>query len=360
MPAFAGRARIGPSERLPGRDHTLPDAQRQPSPELIFETLNAYQRTAALQSAINLDLFTVIGEGADTAASIASRCGAAERGARILCDYLTVAGLLSKQDGHYALTPDSAVFLDRRSPRCVATAVGFMLLPDLVKPFASLTEAVRRGGTASSPEGILKPEDPVWVEFARSMAAMQSISAEALASYLAISRDETRKVLDVAAGHGLFGIAVGRHNPRAQIHFVDWPAVLEVAKENAQAAGVADRAHFLAGDAMEIGLGSDYDLILLTNFLQILDPVHIGSLLPRLHASLAPDGRVVTLGYIPDENRITPPRMAAFAIIMLATTPGGDAYTFADCERMFRAAGFSSNELQTIPGTPLRIIISRK
>src|SRR2546428_13893814 len=89
---------------------------RSPSPELIFDTLNAYQKTAALRGAIELDLFTAIGEGADTAASLARKLALSERGARILCDYLVVLGLLGKQSDRYALTPDSATFLDRRSP----------------------------------------------------------------------------------------------------------------------------------------------------------------------------------------------------------------------------------------------------
>lgn len=338
----------------------MPEPQRQPTPEHIFETLNAYQRTAALKSAIELDIFTIIGKGSTTASAIVSASNAAERGIRILCDYLVVIGLLAKTDDSYSLTPDSATFLDRRSPKCVASAMGFMLLPEMVKPFNDLSAAVRRGGTVLSPEGIVKPEDPIWVEFAHSMAPLQSMPAEALARYLRELQEDKGKVLDVAAGHGLFGIAVARHNPEAQVYAVDWESVLSVADENARSAGVADRYHLLPGSAMEIGLGSGYDLILVVNFLQILDPIRIHTLLPRLHAALAPSGRVVTMGFIPDENRVTPPPIAAFAIVMLATTPGGDAYTFSDCEKMFRAAGFSSSELQQVPGTPNRIIISRK
>ena len=72
---------------------------KQPSPELIFDTLNAYQRTAALRAAIELNLFTAIGEGASTAAELAKKIGVPERGARILSDYLVIIGMLSKQGG---------------------------------------------------------------------------------------------------------------------------------------------------------------------------------------------------------------------------------------------------------------------
>src|SRR6266436_4281783 len=99
--------------------------RRPPSPELIFETLNAYQKTAALRGAIDLKLFTAIGEGAVTPADLAGKLKVSERGARILCDYLVINGLLTKQGGHYGLTPDSAMFLDGRSPAYMGSIVSF-------------------------------------------------------------------------------------------------------------------------------------------------------------------------------------------------------------------------------------------
>src|SRR5262245_19254038 len=87
-----------------------------PTPALFFDTLNAYQRTEAIKSALELDVFTGVAEGARTAAALAKRCDAAERGVRILCDYLVVLGFLTKDAGGYALTADSAVFLVRTSP----------------------------------------------------------------------------------------------------------------------------------------------------------------------------------------------------------------------------------------------------
>src|ERR1700692_4269682 len=144
----------------------------QPSPELIFDTLNAYQRTAALRGAVELDLFTAIGEGAVTAPDLAGKLKVAERGARILCDYLVVIGLLTKQGGSYGLTPDSAVFLDRRSPACVAAAVQFLNSPQFTNYFRDIAGVVRKGGTVLDAEGTMAPEDPIWVEFANAMGPM--------------------------------------------------------------------------------------------------------------------------------------------------------------------------------------------
>src|SRR5829696_2314334 len=88
----------------------------EPSPLLFFETINAYQRSAALKGAIDIELFTAVAGGSDTVPALAKRVGAAERGVRILADYLVILGFLTKAGERYALTPDAAVFLDKRSP----------------------------------------------------------------------------------------------------------------------------------------------------------------------------------------------------------------------------------------------------
>ena len=330
----------------------------RPTPELIFDTLNAHQRTAALKAAIELDVFTAIGEGADTVASLANRCKATERGIRILCDNLAIIGLLRKQGSQYVLSPDSAMFLDRRSPACVASMVGFMALPQMVDPFRNLSDTVRKG---YAPDDAQRgaPDDPVWVEFARSMMPMQSPVAEAVAGMIG-AENAGKKVLDIAAGHGMFGIALAKRNPNVDVYASDWPNVLELAKENAKTAGVSSRFHVLPGDAFEVDLGSNYDLIIVANFLQLFDRQSNERLLRKLHAASAPGGRVVMVGFIPNEDRLTPPRAASFSLIMLGTTPGGDAYTFSEYERMFQNAGFSRSELRPLPMGPMSVIISYK
>ena len=335
-------------------------ATAQPSPVLFFETINAYQRTAALRTAIELELFASIGEGAATVPEIASRSKAAERGVRILCDYLVVMGFLTKDGSRYGLTADTAMFLDRRSPGYLGGAVGFLGSPALTTGFQDLTAAVRKGGTALSAEGLLAPEHPMWVEFARSMMPMMALPAELMAKLLEAGRGDRWKVLDIAAGHGMFGITLARHNPNAQIVAVDWANVLEVAKENAKAAGVADRYRVLSGSAFEADFGDGYDLVLLTNLLHHFDAAGCETLLRKVHTALRPGGRVAVLEFVPNDDRVSPPIPASFALIMLSNTPAGDAYTFAEYQKMFRNAGFSSSELHPLPPTFQHLVVGRK
>jgi len=333
---------------------------QQPSPQLFFQTINAHQRTEALKAGIELEVFTAIGEGNTTSVEIAKRCQTSERGMRILCDYLTIMEMLTKEDNHYALTLDSATFLDKRSPAYLGTAIEFLAAPELTEGSKHITEAVRKGGTAIDNEGTIKPDNPIWVKFARGMAPMMMLPSQLMAKLADPNADRKLKILDIAAGHGLFGIAFAKNNPQAEITALDWKAVLEVAKENAQKAGVADRYHTKEGSAFDVEFGNGYDLVLLTNFLHHFDPPTCETLLRKVHAALADGGRAVTLEFVPNEDRVTPPDAAGFSMMMLSGTPSGDAYTFSELERMFANAGFSRSTNYPLPPSIQNVVISEK
>jgi SAM-dependent methyltransferase len=337
---------------------TAPSSVQQPNPASIFDALNSYQRTAALKAAIELDLFTEIARGSQIAEALAQAVNASTRGIRILCDYLVVSGLLSKEDGQYSLTVDSAMFLDRNSPAYFGSAARFLLNPALIAPYLNLTEVVRTGKTTLPDEGTVSHDNPIWVDFAKDMAPMMYPSAVAIAD-LAAGEGEMR-VLDLAAGHGLFGIMIAQRNSKAEITALDWPNVLAVATENAEKFGVAARHSTLAGDAFEVEFGGPYDLILVTNFFHHFDQPTCERLMRKTLAALAPGGRCITLDFVPNDDRVTPPAAAGFAMMMLGATQAGDAYTFAEYETMFRNAGFVSSELHLLTSGPGSVIVSKK
>jgi len=315
----------------------------QPTPERFFNAINAYQQTEAIKAAIELEIFTAIAEGNVQPASIAKRCQAAERGVRILCDFLTIHGFLTKDGDTYVLAPDSALFLDRHSPAYMGGAIEFLLTSRVREGNARITEAVRQGGTALG-EGTLERENPDWVRFAKAMMPLMQMPAEIMATELR-KGGEAQKVLDIAAGHGIFGIAVAKQNPAAHVYAADWKNVLEVASKNAQGLGVADRYHLLPGSAFETDFGTNYDLILITNFLHHFDPPTCTGFMRKVHSALKPGGRAAIAELVPNPDRITPPTAAAFSMMMLATTPRGDAYTFVELESISKNAGFTRVEL---------------
>lgn len=332
--------------------------QDAPDPALIFDTLNAHQRSAALRGAIELDLFTTIARGHRVSATIAEGCGANQRAVRILCDFLVVNGFLTKEGNEYGLTPTAALFLDRESPNYMGTIARFVNSADLLDAFRDVAELVRRGTTTMEGDGAIEPDWDGWVEFARSMVPMMAPTAKFIGAMAAERWSGPIRVLDVAAGHGLFGISIAQENPDAKIVALDWEKVLEVATENAERAGLRDRYELLPGDALKIDYGTEYDVVLLTNILHHFDKPTCLSIMEKVRDCLSASGVVLTLEFIPDEDRVSPPVSATFAFMMLGTTPAGDAYTFSEYEQMWQRAGLHNHELIEIDNSAQRLILS--
>jgi ubiquinone/menaquinone biosynthesis C-methylase UbiE len=244
------------------------------------------------------------------------------------------------------------MFLDQKSPAYFGGVLGFINGP-ITPFFAKLTDSVRRGGFESA--GSVTPEYDGWIPFAEQMGAMMFPAAQEIASILG---PVSGQALDIAAGHGLFGIVLAQKNPRLRITALDWPKVLEVARRHAGKMGVGDRYESIAGDAFTVDLKGPYDVALLTNLLHHFSPEQCTALLRRIRAALRPGGRLVTLEFIPGEDRVSPPLSATFPLVMLATTAQGDAYTFAELEGMLRAAGFTKNSFHQLQNSPQQVIVS--
>ncbi len=318
-----------------------------PSPKLFFETINGYQRTAAITGAIELDFFTAMADGPATAAELARHCQAAERGTRILADYLTVLGFLTKSGDRYALTPDSAIFLSRKSAAYIGGVLQFLVSPELRRNYDDIAATVRKGGTAQDELGTIAPEHPIWLAFARGMGAMMHRPAQALAAMVPLSG--AAKVLDISASHGAWGMAFAQKYPQAQLVALDWAPVLELTRENAERAGLKDRFSTIAGDAFEVDFGKDYDVVLIPNFLHHFSKGDCIRFLQKVRAALREGGRVAIADFVPNPDRISPPEPASFSFVMLAGTPEGDAYTLAEYKEMLQAAGFGVVESHDLP-----------
>jgi precorrin-6B methylase 2 len=333
-------------------------APAPPSPVRIFETLRAFQETAALTAGIDIGVFTAIAEGATTAAEIARKCDASERGVRILCDTLATSGLLEKVDGRYGNTADTELFLNRHSPAYMGGVAEFLCSPELMEgTLRGLTACVRKGGTLLEGEGTVTPDNPFWVKFARTMTPLTIPAARAIAAHLPASGP--LRVLDIAAGHGNFGITVAQRNREAEIVALDWAAVLEVAKENAAKAGVIDRYRAMPGNFFTAELGSGYDAVLITNFLHHYDKLTCQWIMSKVRDALRPGGVAITLEFVPNEDRVSPRSAAHFPLTMLVTTPAGDAYTWSEYQDIFNKAGFASNAIHTLE-TWQSVIVSTK
>jgi 2-polyprenyl-3-methyl-5-hydroxy-6-metoxy-1,4-benzoquinol methylase len=328
-----------------------------PDPAAIFELAQGYRSSFILKAGVDLDLFTGIAKGSHTAREIAKGCEGSERGVRILCDSLTVLGLLAKTGDRYSLAPDTALFLDSRSQAYLGSALKFLLHPVHLENMRRLPEIIRQGHSNAAHDS-LGPEDPIWVDFARGMVPLMVPAAQAIARLLQplLVSAPSPKVLDIAAGHGIFGITVAEQLPGAQVYAVDWVNVLEVARENAHARGVSRRHHLIPGSAFDVDYGTGYDVALVTNFLHHFEPSTNQSLLKKIAAAMNHGGHLVVLEFVPNEDRVSPPIPAT----MLSNTPHGDAYTFTELSGMCRNAGFEEVRPVQLAPMPQTLAVARK
>jgi hypothetical protein len=269
-------------------------------------------------------------------------------------------GFLAKEEGGYRHTPTSAVFLDPNSPACVASIARFLANPMIQDPHLRLADIVRHGRTTLPGEGSVEPDNPAWVDFAHSMAPMMGPMAGPLAAIALEGLAGPVRILDIAAGHGLFGIEVAKQHSQAHVVALDWASVLEVAAGNAHKAGVEGRYETLPGSAFDVDFGGPYDIVLLTNFLHHFDQPTCVGLLQKVHASLKSGGRAAALEFVPNEDRVSPPMAAGFSLMMLATTPSGDAYTFREFEAMYKEAGFAHVTAHPVSTGPHTVVMGVK
>ena len=326
----------------------------EPNPGLVWDTMTAHHRSAALKAGIELGLFNALGDGPQTAAALAQRAGVPERGMRILCDFLTIHGLVAKSDNLYQHTPTSAVFLDEKSPASMAPTLPFMMNSKIMAASTVLTETIRLGHTALD-EPLAGEEVVEWVTFARSMHPMMSAAAEFIADKV-MAAGTPVKVLDVAASHGLFGIAIAKRVPSCEIVALDFSSILEVTLENARAADVTLTP--LPGSAFTADLGTGYDAILVTNLFHHFSIEDNTSLMKRFRAALRPGGQMITLEMIPNADRISPPAAASFSMMMLCNTPLGDAFTMDEYNHMLDASGFGPREVMDVPMSPQQLLVA--
>lgn len=220
--------------------------------------------------------------------------------------------------------------------------------------FADPAAVVRSGGSLGL--GNIAPDNPIWIRFARGMAASVAPTARAVAACVVAGPAPPQKVLDIAAGHGMYGVSVALAAPGARVTALDWAGVLEVARANAEKFGVAGRFQEIAGSAFKVDWGDGYDLILLPNFLHHFDARACTLLLAKARRALAPGGRAFAVEFVPNPDRISPPRPAAFALVMLFSTPHGDAYTLAELDAMGQGAGFRGTVATPLPPGPQTLV----
>lgn len=303
-------------------------------PDELARIIRGYQASRAVLSAIELDLFTGVGQGA-TADEVARKAGADPRATEMLLNALVALGLLTKCDGVYRNSEAAARYLSGDSP--ASERLAWMHSVNQWRSWSTLTDCVREGTSVLIREGYRRA-----ASFTEPfMAAMQRNARERAPQVVqAVGASGVRRLLDVGGGPACYAIEFARGNAELRAEVLDQPSVIPFAQRNIAEAGLAGRVQARAGDLTSDSLGHDWDLILVSNICHILGPRDNRRLLRRCHEALASNGRVVIQDFILNPDRTSPAEAAMFALNMLVATGEGNSYSEPEYREWLAQAGF--------------------
>jgi len=316
-------------------------------PDDLMQTIRAFQESRVILTALELDLFTAVGDGA-RANEIAAAVQADPRATGMLLHALVSLGLLTKQAGMFRCTPAAARYFDARSP--VSARMAMLHFAGMWKRWSTLTQAVRTGSAVQegAPEG-----QALWTE--AFIAAMHYNAAER-APLVARAAGPARRLLDVGGGSGAYSIAFAQAFPELTADILDRPEVLAIAHRHIEAAGLGARVRTRPGDLTAADLGSGYDTVLVSAICHMLSPGQNLDLLRRCRKALLPGGRVVIQDFILNPDKTGPRSAALFSLNMLVATESGASYSEEEYRVWLREAGFASARRVNLAG-PTDLII---
>lgn len=333
---------------------STPPQSNQINPKRIVDTLLAYRNAAALNTAIELDLFTRIAHGTNTASKIAAELGIPVRSLRILCDFLVTTGLLLREDEEYGLAADVAVYLDKKSPEYLGDSAAILYSPDLLESFGNLTETVRAGLPVKL-KGTPPTVRPQWFDLVAGTGTNAALAAEVFAEAIELPSAQPLKVLDACASEGYFGIAVARRYPSSVVVALDHGEALATAQENADKAKLGTRFQNIPGDPLLTETGTGYDAVIVGNELFRFDTAQLNLMFKRFRAALKEQGQLFILEHLADDN----PESAGLRLNVLASTRRGDLYTVAEAKALLDACLFKSIKTRELPAAGAVLVTAR-
>ncbi len=312
-----------------------------------------YAAPIIIETAVKLRVFDCLADASRTVAEVGAEIGASQRGLVALLDALVGFNLLAKEGDRYALTPESAAFLVSSRPGYHGAFFAH-ITDQLLPKWMQLEEVVRTG----QPAKVVNAEDhgaAFFEKFVEGLFPLSYRAAQVLAEDLKLADAKAPlSVLDLAAGSGVWGIALAQASPQVRVTAVDWPGVLPVTERVAKRFAVADRFSFSAGDLADADFGSGHRAATLGHILHSEGVERSQALLRKTYAALAPGGTIAIAEFVPNDERTGPPHTLIFAVNMLVNTDKGDAFTFARISSWLRDAGFVNiRQLEAPSPSPL-------
>ena len=329
------------------------------TPERIFQFAWGYAAPFILEAALRHRVFDVLDNGPMSLAEVSQATGASERGLSAIMNVLVGLDFLAVDaEGSYSLTPESGAFL-------VSTRPGFLggfirhTSEHLVPKWLDLNQIVATGRPVEAVNQQSKGAE-FFHKFVNDIFPMSYPSAQVLARHLDFDGAEGAvSVLDLAAGSGVWGIALAQSSSRVRVTAVDWHGVLPVARANAARFGLSDRFTFVEGDLLEADFGSGHEVATLGHILHSEGAERSRRILQKTFAALAPGATVAIAEFLVDPGRKSPVPGLIFAVNMLVNTENGNTFTFDEIASWLTETGFVDPRALPAPG-PSPLILATK
>ncbi len=337
---------------------TAPVGTALVTPERLLQLGLGFWGSKTLLSAVELGVFTEIGEGTLSEGELGTRLGLHDRSRRDFLDALVALGVLERDEAGYRNTPEAALFLDRAKPSYVGGMLE-MANARLYPFWASLTEAL----TTGQPQNEAKQggnffaalyDDPDRLrQFLHAMTGLSTGAHRAIAAQFPWARYRT--FVDVGCAEGGLPVELALAHEHLTGSGFDLPAAEPHFDAYVRGFGLQDRLAFRGGDFFADPL-PEADVIVMGHILHDWDVAEKRILLEKAYAALPEGGAVIVFEAIIDDER----RQNAFGLLMslnmLIETPGGFDYTGGDCETWLREAGFRETSVERLAGPDSMVV----
>jgi SAM-dependent methyltransferase len=330
------------------------------TPERLMQFTFGFAPPLIIEAAIRHRVFDVLEAGAKTLDDVCAETRTSERGMRALLNALVGLELLAKdREDRYALTAESATFLV--SGKESFHGAFFLLTSEPMLPaWRQLYEIVRTGRPAQQinleGDGV-----PFFSRFVEDIFSIHYPAARRVAEVLGVSNvTAPTSVLDLAAGSGVWSIALAQQSPHVRVTAVDWPGVIPITRKVTARLGVAERFRFVAGDVLEASFGSGHSIATAGHILHSEGEARSRRLLKKAFDALAPGGTLAIAEILVDANRTSPLPALIFALNMLVNSDQGDTFSLGEISAWLHDAGFTNVRTVEAPGLAPLIILATK